>query len=176
MDRATHLVEQMLRLARLDPLQGVADARPIDLAGLARSAAAYSLDRYPTRQIESALDETLTPIPGDPELLQVALRNLIDNAIRYSPDEALVEIALGRDERGLYLSVLDNGPGVTSETLARLGERFFRGSEVRTEGNGLGLTIVRRIAELHGATLEFANRADGGLAATIRWATMPSAT
>ena len=173
MDRATHLVEQMLRLARLDPLQGIAEARPVSLSELARSVAAGCLERYPARHIEAALDETLAPISGDPELLQVALRNLIDNAIRYTPDEALVEIVLGTDEHGLHLSVLDNGPGVTAETLTRLGERFFRGSEVRSEGNGLGLTIVRRIAELHQATLEFANRPQGGFAATIRWATMP---
>ena len=176
MDRATHLVEQMLRLARLDPLLGIADARPIDLASLARSVAAGCLDRYPTRRIEAVIDDALAPVPGDAELLQVALRNLIDNAIRYSPAETLIEIALGKDDRGLHLAVLDNGPGVTPETLARLGERFFRGTEVRTEGNGLGLTIVRRIADLHGAVLEFTNRPSGGLVATICWSLSPSAT
>lgn len=168
-DRSTRLVEQMLRLARLDPLAQLPAPGKVDLAELARDVIAGLRDASPTKTITPEIDETLGVIDGDAGLLEVALRNLIDNALRYSAPDSLIAVFLRREEAGLLLGVSDNGPGVSAEELPRLAERFYRGSSALAEGSGLGLTIVHRIAELHGARLELANREGGGFQSSLRW-------
>jgi signal transduction histidine kinase len=118
----------------------------------------------------------LTPEPtleisGDRDLLGAALRNLIDNALRYAPEQGRITVSATVEHGVPLLTVSDNGPGVPAEELPRLVERFYRGRDVTAEGSGLGLAIVNRIAELHGARLEIENLADGGFAARLRWCT-----
>ena len=169
LDRATRLVEQMLRLARLDPLATLPDPTAVDLSQLARDVVAGSLDATRKCVIDVDIDDEKIVVEGVPDLLQVALRNLVDNAVRYSPEGSRITVALRREHGQPVLSVADNGPGVSETELPRLVERFYRSPEVVAEGSGLGLTIVHRIAELHGARLELANRAAGGLEARLRW-------
>lgn len=169
LDRATRLVEQMLRLARLDPLGRLPQSRPVSLVELAQRVAAGVQDAMPAARIRLLLADDVPPVDGDPELLEVALRNLLDNAIRYSPAGSEVRVVVEKSVGGRVLSVQDNGPGVPADELPRLLERFYRGSSVSAEGSGLGLTIVGRIAELHGALLELANREGGGLEVRLRW-------
>lgn len=169
LDRATRLVEQMLRLARLDPLAQLAQTQPVSLVDLAQRVAAGVQDAVPHARIALELAGNAAPVPGDPDLLEVALRNLIDNAIRYSPEGSEVTVALQAGDAPPVLSVRDNGPGVPEDELPRLMERFYRGESVTAEGSGLGLTIVGRIAELHGAALELDNREGGGFEARLRW-------
>ena len=95
------------------------------------------------------------------------LSNLIDNAIRYTQPEHTVWLEVKTGADAYTLSVRDNGPGVPPATLPRLGERFYRGRETSAEGNGLGLAIVARVAELHGARLETGNAAEGGFVASL---------
>ncbi len=181
-DRATRLVEQMLRLARLDPLARLALPQSVNLVELAQRVVAGVQDAMPQARIALDVDAVECVVDGDADLLEIALRNLVDNAVRYSPPGSAVSVFLraglaaddGRSE--LRLGVIEAGPGVPADELPRLIERFYRGSAVIAEGSGLGLTIVGRIAELHGATLELANRnangADdvGGFEACLRWA------
>ncbi|WP_424217987.1 sensor histidine kinase [Thauera humireducens] len=88
---------------------------------------------------------------GDADLLGIALRNLIDNAIRYTPAGSSIVIRVEDEEGGrVCLCVRDDGPGVPDELIARLGERFVRGRDTLAEGSGLGLAIVSRIMQLHG--------------------------
>ncbi len=104
---------------------------------------------------------------GDPALLGIMLRNLMDNALRYSPAGTLVTLAFAPDA----ITVSDHGPGVAPGLLPRLGDRFFRGAGQREQGNGLGISIARRVATLHGLSLTFDNLASSGrtgLLATIR--------
>ena len=169
LDRATRLVEQMLRLARLDPLARLPQAVPVDLAALAQRVVAGTQDAAPRARIVQELPEAAVTVQGDADLLEVALRNLVDNAIRYSPEGCAVTVALAADGGARVLAVRDGGPGVPEEELPRLMERFYRGASVSAEGSGLGLTIVGRIAELHGAVLELANREGGGFEARLRW-------
>jgi two-component system sensor histidine kinase QseC len=115
------------------------------------------------------MDERATPVPGDADLLDVALRNLIDNAIRYSPQGSETGVILRAGGGAPLLSVTDDGPGVAEEELPRLRERFYRGTSVTAEGSGLGLTIAGRIAELHSAAQELSNRTGGGFEARIRF-------
>ena len=170
-DRTTRLVEQLLRLARLDPLQSLPNPQEVALDQLARQTVddAHAAAASKQQLLQLEIGEGLTPVSGDPDLLAAALRNLIDNALRYTPEGGSITVHAGSRYGAPVLSVSDNGPGVPPEELPRLVERFYRGRDVEAEGNGLGLAIVRRIAELHGARLEVENREGGGFTATLRW-------
>ena len=179
-DRATHLVEQLLRMARLDPLASLPDPQPTELAELARQVVAeqYAAQPEAALRLRVALADGPT-VSASRELLAAALRNLLDNALRYTPAGSSIEVFL-RDDDGIVLGVADAGEGVSPEALARLGERFYRGEgesggmpngdhATKPAGSGLGLAIVQRIAELHGARLVLRNREAGGFEASIRW-------
>ena len=168
-DRATRLVEQLLRLARLDPMARLPDSIRIDLGELTRQVAAGVQDSSPDASIGLNLEENAPAIDGDADLLAIALRNLLDNAVRYSSPGGVVSIDLRHQNSELILSLRDNGPGVSDEELPRLVERFYRGALTTIEGCGLGLTIVHRIAELHGARLELSNLPEGGFEARLHW-------
>ena len=153
LDRSTRLLTQLLELARLDEARlpmGEAAER-FDLPELARHALqeAGLADDAAHLSVRDPL-----PCRGHAALIGVLLRNLLDNARRYAGTEANVRIAIA----GRTLTVSDDGPGVDTEGLARLGERFFRPPGQRQPGAGLGLSIARRIAELHRARLRFGNR------------------
>lgn len=108
-------------------------------------------------------------VGGDPTLLAILLRNLLDNAVRYSPPGTSARVDMGQARDGeVELVVSDAGPGVPKAERARPGERFFRLTGTRDTGSGLGLSIVRRIAELHGADVRFADGENGrGLRVTV---------
>lgn len=169
--RAAHLVDQMLQLARLDPESGLPDPRPVDLARLAESVCA---DLGPLI-LAKHLDFELTAdapclIDGQAEWLRVLIRNLVDNAIRYTLAGGRVRIALARSNGQCRLSVADSGPGIPlAERTAVLG-RFHRLDQSGETGSGLGLAIVSRIAELHGASLELTNtEPNSGLTVMVNW-------
>lgn len=168
-DRAGHLVEQLLRLARLDPQQRLEKPVSVSLQVVIREAmgmvtgAAGHVDR----RVVEALPDVDVAVLGDPELLRIAVRNLLDNAVRYTRAGDSIRIALQRTRDEVTLAVQDSGPGVSEEVASRLGERFFRAGDSSTEGSGLGLAIVARIAELHGARLSAGNHAEGGFVARI---------
>ncbi len=154
-DRATRLVEQMLTLSRLEAGAERGHA-PLDLAALAREeAATLAGDAIARGQALTLRADAPCPIVGDATLLAVLLRNLIDNAIRYSPDGARIDVAVaGGGDRWAELSVQDSGPGLSDADLGRLGERFFRVLGTGREGSGLGWSIVHRVAAAHGARIE----------------------
>ncbi|MCK6424539.1 MAG: ATP-binding protein [Burkholderiaceae bacterium] len=175
-DRAAHMVEQLLTLSRLEagaspPMQ------PVDLHALAQQVLA---DLYPlalTRDQTLALeDEGPCQVSGNSALLSVLLRNLVDNAIRYSPDGATVQVRLGREaDDTLRLEVADSGPGLSEAELARLGERFFRVPGSNQPGSGLGWSIVRRIVAVHRFELTVGRSpALGGLSVCLQCRTVNS--
>lgn len=170
-DRAGRLIEQLLRLARLDPLSSLPDGRAVDLYDLARETVADMLDNALSRGHSLDIQAAGGPVVvnGDHGLLAVALRNLIDNALRHTPTGGHVMVRVGNDNGHAELSVLDDGPGVEADELPHLCERFHRGRETQAEGSGLGLAIVRRIADLHGASPQFENGPQGGFIARIVW-------
>lgn len=167
--RATRLVEQLLRLARLDPLGALADPQPLDLRSLLERTVEHVISAHPafTQTVRHELPLSGIHIRGDADLLEIALRNLIDNAIRYTPAYSTIVIRLEEGD-GVCLSVCDDGPGVPESLIARLGERFVRGRHDLGEGNGLGLAIVSRVMELHGGHFEARNLATGGFCACLR--------
>ena len=170
-DRAARLVDQMLTLARLDPQRTLAGGTRFDLAIVARDAVAAIAPAGLVRGVEVGLDATSAPVVGDPALVAILLRNLLDNAIRYSPAGTTVDVRVRTADGGSELAVSDQGPGVPPDERERLGERFHRVLGAGEPGSGLGLSIVRRIAELHHAALSFHEPASGrGLEVRVRFA------
>ncbi|MFG6412813.1 sensor histidine kinase [Roseateles sp. DC23W] len=168
-DRAAHLVEQLLALARAEPGAEAADL-PLDLAELARQAVA---DVQPLAA-RAGVAVTLTapdplPLAGDPQALRGACRNLIDNAVKYGA--RAVRVSALRGPRGApLLRVDDDGPGIPPADRERVFDRFQRGEDVATvEGSGLGLAIVQAAARQQGATVVLDTAPLGGLRAEIRW-------
>lgn len=168
-DRMTHLVGQLLALARLDTAAAAASSEPFELSALAEDALREMQPAAAEKHCRLSSDiEPELMIAGNPDLLAVLIRNLLDNALRYGTVGGRVELVLLREGDRIVLRVADDGPGVALQDQARLGERFQRFSSQAVEGVGLGLSIVRRIAELHGAEVEFGVGLDGkGLGITL---------
>jgi two-component system sensor histidine kinase QseC len=168
-DRATRLVEQLLQLARLEAV-APGPGNVVELGALVRRVVA---DLAPTAlargQVLDIEAEAACPVLGDDSLLTVLVRNLVDNAARYSPDGAtlrvhLLPLAGGR----VQLRVEDSGPGLPDESLHRLGERFFRALGNNAPGSGLGWSIVRRVATVLGAGVQVQRSAAlGGLCVLV---------
>ena len=169
-DRAARLVDQLLTLSRLESGQQAALA-PVDLRALAQRVLAELVPQALARGQDLRLEaDASTPlrVAGNETLLAVLLRNLVDNALRYSPAQAQVEVKLELDGDRVLLQVADSGPGLADEHLQRLGERFFRVLDAQQSatqsGSGLGWSIVRRIAAAHGANIAVGRSAAlGGL-------------
>jgi two-component system sensor histidine kinase QseC len=160
-DRATRLVEQLLTLARLKPDTPRAPGR-CDLGRMAGEVIAEVAPFALTREVDIELHRSEpVSVEGQPELLSVLLRNLVDNAVRYSPRGSSVKVdVLARDGRAI-ISVSDQGPGVPPAERARLGERFYRILGTGQMGSGLGLSIVRRIVEIYSARLRYEEGENG---------------
>lgn len=171
-DRATRLVEQLLTLARLehDAWQGQAEA--VDLHALAAQALAESAQNAAQKNIRLSLEgEPGLAVDGHAGLLAILLRNLVDNALRYSPPDTEVGVSVGRAAGGIVLEVQDQGPGIPAAEREGALRRFHRLEGAQASGSGLGLSIVARIAQLHRAQLELSEGAQGrGLAVRIRFA------
>jgi len=169
-DRASRVVEQLLTLARVEGPQDVA-SEPFRLDQLAQHILA---DLTPEALRRGQTLELLAPeallIKGQTTLWHILLRNLMDNALRYSPDGATVRIqALRLDDSQAELTVQDSGPGLSALDMARLGERFFRVLGTSATGSGLGWSIVRHIAALQRIDVRVSKSAElGGLHVTLR--------
>lgn len=163
-DRANRLTEQLLTLARLDPMQALPDAQPIDWQRSAHQALQSVNLQAREKRVQLKLEcacgfgQVFPPL-GNEVLLQLMLRNLLDNAIRYSPPNSHVTLTLAANG----LSVCDEGPGIAAEHLPRIRERFYRLPGQSQQGSGLGLSIVERIADLHGLRLDLVNADERGL-------------
>ncbi|NEG94271.1 quorum sensing histidine kinase QseC [Leclercia adecarboxylata] len=166
-DRASRLVEQLLTLSRLDSLESLDDVKPLNMADLLQSVVMDSYHPAQQAGIEirlNILDPQVTRT-GQQLLLSLLVRNLLDNAVRYSPRGSRVEVTLDTHS----VIVRDNGPGIAPDALTRIGERFYRPPGQDQTGSGLGLSIVKRIAALHRMTVTLGNGQDGGFEARIGW-------
>lgn len=169
-DRATRLVEQLLTLARVDPETATLDYQQVDLHSLAAAVMADIEHLAHAKQIELRLDsDSACYVLGESTQLGLLLRNLLDNAIRYTPAGGDVSVTV-RDDDGVKLQVRDTGVGIPEAEREQVLKRFYRITGSGEEGSGLGLSIVRRIAELHGANLELRdNEAGSGLLVSVIW-------
>ncbi|MCW2824339.1 MAG: hypothetical protein JWQ91_1256 [Aeromicrobium sp.] len=160
LEELTTLVGDLVELARDEPLSR--DPEPLDLADVVTQA----VDRVRLRAQEVEVEVDLTPwmVIGEPQLLERAITNLLDNAAKWSPPGGTIRVTL-REGR---VTITDEGPGIAAEDLPHIFDRFYRSSEARTlPGSGLGLSIVKRAAERHGGTVEVSSPPDGGTVFTL---------
>jgi signal transduction histidine kinase len=169
-DRAARLIEQLLTLARSEPGAAPLAFEPVDLAELARETLAamhpFALDRGSELILDA--EEALL-VEGDRASLSALIRNLVDNALRYSPPKTRVDVRVWAASGSAWLRVDDAGPGIPEAERGRVFDRFYRRDSGREEGTGLGLAIVRTVAERHGAELTLDASPAGGLRVVVRF-------
>ncbi|MBP6006053.1 MAG: sensor histidine kinase N-terminal domain-containing protein [Rhodoferax sp.] len=170
-DRASHLVEQLLTLSRLESSSSAPPSGLVDLAGVARRVAGElamtALDRAQELELEAPEHAY---VGADDMLTSVLVRNLLDNALRYSPESARVSLSVMSEANQVILRVEDSGAGLSDADMARLGERFYRVLGTGQTGSGLGWSIVRRIANVYHARIEVTRSIKlGGLCVTVCW-------
>ena len=169
MDR---LVNDLLRLARLDAQQEPLDIAPCALEQIFSSVVsdlALAIAAKQQHVTTSVAPEACT-ISADPAKLHDIVRNLVENAVNYSPDRADIRVeALKRPDGHVAITVTDSGPGIPTSDLGRVFERFYRVDKARSRpgGMGLGLAIVRHLVELHGGRATAENRPEGGARFTV---------
>jgi two-component system, OmpR family, sensor kinase len=156
--RATRLVEQLLTLARHQQ-PAVAAPRELALDDLARDTVTALLPLADSRKIDLGITSAEpATVRGDADALATLLRNLVDNAIRYTPHGGRVDVAVLRQadaaRPGPVLEVCDSGPGIPASERDRVFDRFYRAPGTTASGSGIGLSIVKAIAERHGASVE----------------------
>ncbi len=167
--RTSHLVEQLLAMARLDAEPAAGRVVPVDLLELARQVVA----EYVAIADDRGLDLGLLPgdavtVAGAPDELRTLLGNLVDNALRYTPAGGRVDVRVRRMGPEAELSVTDTGPGIPVEERQRVFDRFYRGPHAAVPGSGLGLALVRRIADRHHARVDLDEGESGrGLRVTV---------
>ena len=169
-DRAARLVDQLLTLSRLEA-GTTPTASNADLAAVTRRVVAEiaprALDKQQTIEVDA---KRPAPLQGDEALIAVLVRNLVDNAVRYSPAGARIEVSIEQGPAGPRLRVEDSGPGLSDSDRQRLGDRFFRVPGSAESGSGLGWSIVRRIARAMAATINVEQSlALGGLRVEVAW-------
>jgi two-component system OmpR family sensor kinase len=175
-DRAIQLVGQLLVLAREEGERGATPQwQRIDLQDLARQVVADVLPQAQAKRIDLGL-ATSDPVwvEGQPEPLHILLRNLLENAVKYSPEGGQVDISLTMQEGKSCLAVEDGGPGIHEAERQRVFDRFYRTADTNAAGSGLGLAIVKAIAIRHGARVHL-DRSErlGGLKVEVRFPPPP---
>jgi two-component system OmpR family sensor kinase len=166
-DRAARLVEQMLNLARHEAAPGTRE--PVALDALAREVVADLAPLAEARRQDLGLaDATPATVRGDPHGLRMLLRNLTDNALRYSPDGGRIDVSVGARDGVPYLVVTDSGPGIPAEDRERVFARFYRRPGSGVPGTGLGLAIVQSVVKKHNGNIKLADAPGGtGLRVTV---------
>ncbi|MGE0594673.1 MAG: ATP-binding protein [Vicinamibacterales bacterium] len=169
--RMERLVKDLLRLARLDARQEPLDMARCDVAQAFTSVVA---DFEPSiedkrQQVQTSVEPDAASVMADPAKLHDVIRNLVENALNYSPEGAEVRLASSRGDGCVLLTVSDSGPGIPEDDLTRVFERFYRVDKSRSRpgGTGLGLAIVKHLVELHGGQARAENLPGGGARFTI---------
>jgi two-component system OmpR family sensor kinase len=171
-ERATRLVEQLLVLARQEAsAAGGAPCQSVDMAGAAKRAVADLIGVAQAKHIDLGLQRAdSAAVEGQPDALMILLRNLVENAIKYTPSGGTVDVSVVADGRTVTVTVEDSGPGIPPDERERVFDRFYRVPGSDAAGSGLGLAIIKSIAERHGATLTLGESATlHGLAAVVRF-------
>lgn len=174
LDRMGRLVTQMLALSRVES-GALPTLSEVAWTPIVEQAISDCLLLAERRGIELACEWPAAgkypmPLMGDEHLLTVLLRNLLDNAIRYAPSGTHVVLRFTQET----IEIVNDGPPLSSEQLLRLGERFYRPDGQQEGGSGLGISIVRRVAELHGLELMFGTASDGrGVRVQLRFSAVP---
>jgi two-component system phosphate regulon sensor histidine kinase PhoR len=178
--RLSSLVTNVLDLARIEEGRKEFRFETVDLGSLIADLAEGIQHRvgYEGFEIRSAIQETLPPVRADPEALRQAISNLLNNAIQYSGESRQVNLEASAEGRSVTVTVQDFGMGIPEAEIGRVFDRFFRGSSEITQsvrGSGLGLTLVREIAEAHGGVVDVESEVENGSTFRIRLPAMREA-
>lgn len=163
-NRSTHIVQQLLTMSRLVPeAASLQEVDEVNLGKLTREILAMLAPSAMEKNIELEFveDANIPLIDGDQTSLGILIRNLVDNAIRYSNENGLVTVRLLKEYNEVVLEVADNGPGIPEELQSRVFERFFRVLGNKSPGSGLGLAIVQQICELHNGRVSLSSAKEG---------------
>jgi len=167
-DRAVHMIEQLLALARAEPREVQMDLKPVALESVAIEAItdthAFAQSRHITVELEADPDAR---VAGDPASLRTLMRNLVDNAVRYTPEQGRVQVRTRNTANGAVIEVSDTGPGIPPSERGRAFDRFYRRASSPEGGSGLGLAIVKAIADRHSAKIALEDAAGGGLRVVV---------
>ncbi len=177
-DRLAELIQDMLQLARIESAQQPFEIRPVTVADIAQPCVEDHRQRAEAKRIDLTIDPmegtAAAMVKADADGLRVILNNLVDNAIKYSPEGSVVRIGWrpepGESQPMLRIEVTDNGEGIPEEKLARVFERFYRVDDARSRhlgGTGLGLSIVKHLAQSFGGTVTVENAPEGGALFTV---------
>ena len=162
--RGTQVLENLLLLARLDPMDEVQLPRTwISVDTLTQDVFKALEPLINEKNIKIHIDGENCKIYANAELIFICIRNLMDNAIRYSPVGGNIYISFGHLNNQIFFEIENDGQGVTQDVLDRLGERFYRALGTQTQGSGLGLSICKKIIALHQGQIEFKSSEYGGL-------------
>ncbi len=168
-DRATHLVHQLLVLARIDPERWRPDGSRFDLCELVAERIAARAGEAHDKAVDISLScDGPAMVCGARDMLDILVGNLISNAIKYTPEGGTVEVAVERAGDEVVFTVADSGPGIPAEERERVFERFYRRERGNIPGSGLGLSIVKRIADIQSARIALDESPLGGLLVTVR--------
>ena len=158
-EQLTSLVDDLLSLSRLDSTTAVPAPRAVHLAKVAAKVVelmAPAAERKGHKLLLQAADG-LHPVVGNPEYLERAVSNLVENAMKYTPQNGLIKVEVRGEHGQAVLEVTDNGIGIAADDVPRIFERFYRAERSRSRdmgGTGLGLSIVKHIVQAHGGTVE----------------------
>lgn len=169
--RASHVVEQLMTLARVEPEALALQKSRCDLVAIAKDAIVARASLAERKKIDLGLARAeVASVDGDPAALAILLSNLVDNALRYTPPGGRIDVSVSCPDGVPVLEVADTGPGIPAAERERVFDRFYRGAHADEPGSGLGLSIVKRIADAHGATIALGAPASGsGLVVRVRF-------
>jgi two-component system sensor histidine kinase KdpD len=163
-DRLTWLVSESVQIARIEAGRMELRKQPQDIAKLIREALTRMAGALESRQVEVRADNALPPVLADRELVLIVLRQLLDNAVKYSPPASPISVGSAEEHNSIVVTVTDSGPGIPQADLDRVFERFYRGrlTPNRVSGTGMGLAIAREIVRGHGGDLKVVSRLGEG--------------
>ena len=169
--RASHVVEQLMTLTRVEPEALALQKSRCDLVAIAKDAIVARASLAERKKIDLGLARAeVASVDGDPAALAILLSNLVDNALRYTPPGGRIDVSVSCPDGVPVLEVADTGPGIPAAERERVFDRFYRGAHADEPGSGLGLSIVKRIADAHGATIALGAPASGsGLVVRVRF-------
>ncbi|MEO8962344.1 MAG: ATP-binding protein [Ginsengibacter sp.] len=160
-NRLNALCNNMLLLSQIDTGGYIFTNEKIDLGALATDCAEDFLARFSSRRIEVSTEDEIF-INGDKLLLQLAINNLLDNAIKYSPKDTLVLLRVFYDHKKIHFQVIDEGQGVPEKEQDKIFEKYFRGAQMQTKGTGLGLYLTREIVRQHNGNISLTDNKPHG--------------
>jgi len=173
-DNATRVAQQLLTLARIDPAAPLKGFTKIDLCYLATTVMVELIPLALKKQIDISMSEECQgSIKGNADILSILINNLVGNAIHYTPENGVILMDITTNQGLVVMSISDSGPGIPVKEREKVLQRFYRGRGITQSGSGLGLSIVRRIAELHHARIVLSDAEQGGLRVDVIFPAAP---